>query len=938
MAQVFTTHHLLGTEYRITALESARGIVYTGDTKGQIFSYKILNQGTINETLTLNGSSAKLGKSKLDKLKADKEKKILFALAESLLVAYNMDDLEEVQNFSKNNNCFSINEAPDYGGEVCVIQNKKKLIVYKWSSNRVGARTKPGGFFAEKEYAVPEAPAAMVWCKDSICMGFFKRNYMIINSESGAISNIDVNSGPANSVPYIKAVGDDFYCLWGNILLPMEGSTGSNAMKNPISFPENKHLSCAGVKDQYMLLVTENTLEVYAISEASLVQKEDTPQPVLLIADTDNYVLYCTTTTIYGLHQVPLADQINRLLLECKIQDARKLLTKMLEGEVNAEAQYEQFNLDAAWCLFKQLKFLSSADNFILTNFDPREIMCMFPEYSGKFSNEKVKTINNIIQDGINATSASRENEAISGAIKDKLIQAKMAVVIMLQQKRKTIFEPPKAGKITSIYTFMKSSFCINKIASDNVPREEIIEIIDTFLLKILVEVHLAENESKKFNEKLNKTPYKILSEMFEPAYKITLNFQESEQFLKSRGDKAKELLAMLYESSGRKEEALKIFKDPVTGDRKLREEFARQTVRILLKVSDKQIIFFYSEWVLLSYPDIGLEIFTSPKELHHISYDSVLEHLGKYDTDQFSLVEKYLRWLIEIKKVDTERFHTRLALCYVNKLFSMLPKGIKEEDLPSDVNSSSFFKYKKDLITFLETSTHCHYKTILEEIENSWMIEAEVLLLGKEERHSEALNILVANGILKGDFTKAETYCITYGNNLLSELLKVYIDKSTELKKKVESDNSTQAESTTQAQKFEKCAFELLKKYSTHPDLNPTSVMEIIPDAWSLSSASEYSLQLYLHVALSHSLHKSRVAKIIRHLSDMELIQTECEWTEYRRSYVKITNEKLCDMCKKKIGDRPFGVYPNGKVVHQKCMVSPNVCPVTNTNFESLV
>ena len=65
----------------------------------------------------------------------------------------------------------------------------------------------------EKEYSVPEPPAAMVWLKDSICLGFFKKNYMIINSETGAIMNIDINSGSPNVAPYIKAVGDEFYCL-----------------------------------------------------------------------------------------------------------------------------------------------------------------------------------------------------------------------------------------------------------------------------------------------------------------------------------------------------------------------------------------------------------------------------------------------------------------------------------------------------------------------------------------------------------------------------------------------------------------------------------------------------------------------------------------------------------------------------------------------------
>ena len=137
-----------------------------------------------------------------------------------------------------------------------------------------------------------------------------------------------MNSGPTNSTPFVKAVVDDFYCLWGNILLPMEGTTGANAMRNPISFSENKHLICAGVNDQYLVVTTESTLEVYSISEGTPVQKEEVPQQILFVADTDPLIIYSTTNTLYSLHHVPLNDQINRLLLECKIHDAHKLLEK----------------------------------------------------------------------------------------------------------------------------------------------------------------------------------------------------------------------------------------------------------------------------------------------------------------------------------------------------------------------------------------------------------------------------------------------------------------------------------------------------------------------------------------------------------------------------------------------------------------------------------
>ena len=93
-------------------------------------------------------------------------------------------------------------------------------------------------------------------------------------------------------------------------------------------FSESKHLICAGVNDQYLVVTIESTLEVDSISEITPVQKEEAPQQILFVVETDSLIIYSTTNTLYSLHHVPLNDQINRLLLECKIHDAHKLLEK----------------------------------------------------------------------------------------------------------------------------------------------------------------------------------------------------------------------------------------------------------------------------------------------------------------------------------------------------------------------------------------------------------------------------------------------------------------------------------------------------------------------------------------------------------------------------------------------------------------------------------
>lgn len=209
-----------------------------------------------------------------------------------------------------------------------------------------------------------------------------------------------------------------------------------------------------------------------------------------------------------------------------------------------------------------------------------------------------------------------------------------------------------------------------------------------------------------------------------------------------------------------------------------------------------------------------------------------------------------------------------------------MLPKDSTTDIPPEGVNTSTFIKYGKELLMFLETSKNYRGSTILEEIRNSWLIEAEVLLLSKEKRHMEALHILVNNGMIKEDFEKVERYCIQHQDNLLTQLLKIYIEKALNYESQMTESHDSLMHDQAQRMKmkFQDCAFKLLQKYATNPELNPLLVMDIIPDHWSLSAATSNSLQLYLHVALSHSLHRGRVSKIFRYLSDMDAIQTECE------------------------------------------------------------
>ena len=74
---------------------------------------------------------------------------------------------------------------------------------------------------------------------------------------------------------------------------------------------------------------------------------------------------------------------------------------------------------------------------------------------------------------------------------------------------------------------------------------------------------------------------------------------------------------------------------------------------------------------------------------------------------------------------------------------------------------------------------------------------------------------------------------------------------------------------------------------------------------------------------------------KIGKNLSEMGLVYKEKEAYEYKKKYVIIDDGKTCDLCKKKIGNTIFVVYPNLKVYHSKCAGNNySIDPMTGVDF----
>ena len=123
-----------------------------------------------------------------------------------------------------------------------------------------------------------------------------------------------------------------------------------------------------------------------------------------------------------------------------------------------------------------------------------------------------------------------------------------------------------------------------------------------------------------------------------------------------------------------------------------------------------------------------------------------------------------------------------------------------------------------------------------------------------------------------------------------------------------------------------------ILKKFGNIKNIDPIFALNYANDHWNICENNDFFNYL-LNVVRDYTVEGNKY-KIGKNLSEMGLVYKEKEAYEYKKKYVTIDSEKTCDLCKKKIGNTIFVVYPNLRVYHSKCAVNHNIDPMTGVDF----
>ncbi|OCT68744.1 hypothetical protein XELAEV_18040032mg [Xenopus laevis] len=287
------------------------------------------------------------------------------------------------------------------------------------------------------------------------------------------------------------------------------------------------------------------------------------------------------------------------------------------------------------------------------------------------------------------------------------------------------------------------------------------------------------------------------------------------------------------------------------------------------------------------------------------------LQHLGE---ENISLIFEYCGWVLRNHPEDGLKFcrdfvHINLFSC------AILGPAINEVggrgSVPAGKELGELGEFRRKLLDFLDISDCYQPEQLISHFPFDGLLEERALLLGRMGKHEQALFIYVH--ILE-DTNMAEQYCHKHydprkeGNrDVYLSLIRMYLSPPDvhclgPIKIKLEEPKPNLA-----------AALAVLEQH--HGKLNTTKAINLLPEDTKIKE-----IQIFLEKVLEENAQRRRFNQVLKNLLHSEFLRAQEERISHQQVKCVITEEKVCSVCKKKIGNSAFARYPNGVVVHYFC------------------
>uniref|UniRef100_A0A3P9C067 VPS39 subunit of HOPS complex n=1 Tax=Maylandia zebra TaxID=106582 RepID=A0A3P9C067_9CICH len=718
---------------------------------------------------------------------------------------------------------------------------KKKLQLYYWKDREFHE--------LQGDFAAPDIPKSMAWCENSICVGF-KRDYYLIRMDGrGSIKELFPTGKQLE--PLVAPLADGKVAVGQDdltVVLNEEGVCTQKCALNWTDIPiAMEH------QPPYIIAVLPRYVEIRTFEPRLLVQSVELQRPRFITSAGPNIVYVASNHFVWRLVPVSIATQIRQLLQDKQFELALQLAKMKDDSDGDKKQQIHHIQNLYAFNLFCQKRFDDSMQVFAKLGTDPTHVIGLYPDLLPGDYRKQLHYPNPL--------------PTLSGA---ELEKAHLALIDYLTQKRSHLVKQLNDSDPSTTSPLMEGTPTIKS-------RKKLLQIIDTTLLKCYLHTNVA---------------------LVSPLLRLENNhchIEESEYVLK-KAHKYSELI-ILYEKKGLHQKALQVLLDQSTKANSPLKGHER-TVQYLQRLGAENlgIIFEFSPWVLKTFPEDGLKIFTEDlTEVESLPRDKVLQFLK----DGFKeLAIPYLEHIIYVWEEQGPEFHNVLIQLYLGRVqvlmkeyLKLLPKGMT---VPAGKENGELGEFRNKLLTFLDISTCYEPARLISDFPFDGLLEERALLLGRMGKHEQALFIYVH--ILK-DTHMAEDLSIKHINNSCISM------------------ELSEPQANLQA------ALQVLELH--HSKLNTTKAINLLP-----ANTQIREIRVFLESVLEEKAQMKRCNQVLKSLLQAEFLRVQEERIFHQQVKCVITEEKICRVCKKKIGNSAFARYPNGVVVHYFCCKDRNICP----------
>eukprot|EP00112_Aurelia_sp_Birch-Aquarium-sp1_P011708 Seg2464.2 transcript_id=Seg2464.2/GoldUCD/mRNA.D3Y31 product="Transforming growth factor-beta receptor-associated protein 1" protein_id=Seg2464.2/GoldUCD/D3Y31 len=701
-----------------------------------------------------------------------------------------------------------------------------------------------------KEIGVSEVPYLLAIDGRTICT-VLGNQYFLVNYSTGRVQELFMFEAH-NTKPLVKVVGQEEFLLSGptntmGMIVTAEGLS----QHQPMNWADGLHAIAHAYP--YVLVLGNSTVTVHSMLDQR--QKQAIAfQGGVVLADFDNNIYVASQRAVYTLAPLSLDKQIKMLLIEKRVEEAIDLsnvANRLKPTEFN-EKFLVSVQAQAGFVYFSQGHFSQAAELFRESRVDVREIIILYPSLmpSNVIFQPSRPTLHNI----------KDLNQVVKGN-KTTLADAKKTLLDLLEYCR----------GIPLVYSGQMME-------------------IDTAILKLYADCN--HDSLLDFVSKENNCYY-----------------DDCVSCLKQ--NKRFHALALFHCNLKEHEKALETWKRLADGqDLDLAFPGLDFLVEFLSKLEDHGLVWTYAPWILEKDQQKGVtRLFSAERpddeaESERLRPDVIVEYLLQFP----EAMRIYLEYTVFERKIQKEKFHTHLAIIYLDDVLRLM-----KERIPMHERLQAARQRLQDL---LEMSSMYRVSVLLSKIGDLELHNEIAILYGKLDQHEKALQILVNK--LK-DHAAAERYCVVSSQGkgdelrtkLFHMLLAVYLQCN---------------ESEGECSNVEPA----MKLLNTHQrDFDPLEVMKMIPDDWSVGALSSF-----LAGAMRKSLHSSRHKKIEASLSRSVYLKNRYIYIGCQNGAINITEERSCDVCHRQFNEPTIARYPNGILAHVHCADNKNICPVTGMKF----